>query len=190
MTTPPVAPDDMPISFYVGVAKLPQNGMPVHFRPDEAEREALARFLGIVAVTELSAELLVRKWKRDGVAVTGRLKGRVVQESVVTLEPVGQDIDEVIDGIFVPEGSKLARILPEGDGELHLDPNGDDIPETFRGDRIDLGAYLCEAVGLALEPYPRESDAEFEEYDTDPAPDEGKVSPFAALAKLKGTPPT
>lgn len=188
MTTSPVAPDAMPISFPVSVAKLPQNGMPVSFKPGEAEREALARFLGIVEVADLGAELLVRKWKRDGVEVTGRLRGRLVQESVVTLEPVHQEIDETIDAIFVPEGSKLARIAPEGDGELHIDPDGDDIPETFRGDRIDLGAYLCEAVGLALDPYPRESDAEFKEYDTDPSPDAGKVSPFATLAKLKGTP--
>lgn len=188
MTTSAPAGDVKPISFDVSVTKLPQNGMPVRFAPDATEREALARFLGIVDVPDLTADLLVKKWKRDGVEVTGRLRGRIVQESVVTLEPVEQDIDETVDAIFVPEGSKLARISPTSDGELHLDPNGDDIPETFRGDRIDLGAYLCEAVALALEPYPRESDAAFEEYDTDPNPEDGKVSPFAALAKLKGAP--
>lgn len=182
------APDAMPISFPVSVMRLPQNGMPIRFEPSDEERLALAAFLRIVEIPELSADLLVRKWKRDGVEVVGRLTGVLVQESVVTLEPLPQSIDETIEAIFVPEGSKLARIAPESDGELHIDPNGDDIPETFRGDRIDLGVYLCEAVALALEPYPREDGAEFEEYDTDPRPDEGKVSPFAALSKLKGSP--
>lgn len=186
MTSPTAINDGAPISYFVSVAKLPQNGLPIRFAPNDDERASLARFLGIVEIPELAAELTVRRWKRDGVEVKGRLTGTLVQESVVTLNALRQDIDEPIDAIFVPEGSKLARVEPIGDGELHLDPNGDDIPETFRGDRIDLGAYLCEAVGLALEPYPRESDVEFEEYDTDPAPDDGKVSPFAALAKLKG----
>lgn len=181
----PADSDRMPISFEVSVAKLPQNGMPVRFEPDEAARAALAEHLAITSIPRLAAELLVRRWKRDGVEVTGRLTGELVQESVVSLDPVHQRVDERIDAIFVPENSKLARIQPTSDGELHLSPDGDDIPETFRGDRIDLGAYLCEVVALALEPYPRSGDEAFAEFDTDSDPDGGKVSPFAALAKMK-----
>lgn len=115
----------------------------------------------------------------------GRLKGVLVQACVVTLEPVPQRVDERVDLVFVPETSKLARIAPEGDGELHLDPEGADIPETFRGDTIDLGAILAELASLALDPYPRADGVEFSQHDTDPDPDGGKVSPFAALGRLK-----
>jgi len=188
MTDDATPQDGMPIRFEVSVAKLPQNGMPVRFEPDADERAALAVHLSISAVPSFAADLLVRRWKRDGVEVTGRMTGELVQESVVSLTPVHQRIDEPVKAIFVPENSKLARIQPDGDGELHLSAEGDDIPETFRGDRIDLGAYLCEIVALALEPYPRSDDEEFGDFDTDPDPDGGKVSPFAALARIKPSP--
>lgn len=175
---------DWSISFAVNVARLPQAGMPVHFEPDAAQRETLAEEFGILSVDRLVADLVVKRWKRDGVAVVGRLKGTLVQACVVTLEPVPQEIDEDVDLIFVPETSKLARIPPAHDGELHLDPEGADIPETFRGDTIDLGNILAELASVALDPYPRAEGVEFASLDTDPDPDGGRVSPFAALGKL------
>lgn len=174
-----------PLKLQVAVARLPQNGLPVEFAPGDEERAALAEALGILAVESLSADLTVRRWKRDGVEVVGRLKARVVQSCVVTVDPVKELIDEPIEVVFVPDGSKLSRIAPADDGELHLDPEGADIPETFNGDRIDLGAYLTEVVGLALDPYPRAEGVEFSEIDTDPDPEGGRVSPFAALGRLK-----
>lgn len=174
-----------PLKLEVGVAKLPQNGMPVRFEASEEERRELTALLGILSVDSLTADLTVRRWKRDGVEVEGRLRAKVTQACVVTTEPVPEAINERIEVIFVPDGSKLSRIAPQDDGELHLDPEGADIPETFAGDRIDLGAYLTEVVGLALDPYPRSDGAEFQEMDTDPDPQGGRVSPFAALSQLK-----
>lgn len=176
-----------PLSLVVHVARLPQAGMPIAFEATAAEREGVADRLGILSVDALKAELLVRRWKRDGIAVEGRITGALDQACVVTLDPVREEVDERVDLIFVPETSKLARIQPEGDGELHLDPEGADIPETFRGDTIDLGPFIEELVGLSLDPYPRAPGVEFSELDTDPDPAGGKVSPFAALGRLKAS---
>lgn len=176
-----------PLSLVVHVARLPQAGMPLRLDTNADERAGVAERLGILAVNNLTADLLVRRWKRDGVVVEGRIKGSLDQACVVTLEPVREIVDEAVDLIFVPETSKLARIEPEGDGELHLDPEGADIPETFRGDTIDLGPFIEELVGLSLDPYPRAPGVEFSELDTDPDPSGGKVSPFAALGRLKPT---
>lgn len=188
MNRPDPNTEPAPLKLEVGVAKLPQNGLPVRFEASEEERLALAEQFGILSVERLTADLTVRRWKRDGVEVEGRYKAAVTQACVVTSEPVAETIDEPVEVIFVPDGSKLSRIAPDHDGELHLDPEGADIPETFTGDRIDLGAYLTELVGLALDPYPRIEGAEFAEIDTDPDPDGGKVSPFAALGRLKTNP--
>ena len=185
MNRPDPNTESAPLKLEVGVAKLPQNGLPVRFEASEEERAALAEHFGILSVESLTADLLVRRWKRDGVEVEGRFRAKVSQACVVTTEPVAEAINEPVEVIFVPDGSKLSRIAPESDGELHLDPEGADIPETFTGDRIDLGAYLTEIVGLALDPYPRAEGAEFTDTDTDPDPDGGKVSPFAALGRLK-----
>jgi uncharacterized metal-binding protein YceD (DUF177 family) len=185
MTRPDPIIEPAPLKLEVAVTKLPQNGLPVRFEASVEERAALAELLGILSVERLEADLTVRRWKRDGVEVVGRFEAKVTQACVVTTDPVEERIDERVEAIFVPEGSRLSRIAPQDDGELHLDPEGADIPETFTGDRIDLGAYLAEIVGLALDPYPRAEGVEFQEIDTDPEPEGGKVSPFAALSQLK-----
>ena len=172
----------------ISSVKLPRDGMPIAFAADEREREALTRQLGVVAVKELSLDLRAFPWRGDGVRVGGRIGADVVQESVVSLEPVAQRIDEPFAMTFVPEGSKLARIVAPEEQELHIDPDGEDPPELFSGDRIDLGAYVVEAVALALDPYPRKAGERFGAVDTDPAPQEKEPSPFAVLAKLSDKP--
>lgn len=173
-----------PLSCTVIVARLPRDGLLVRFEASEEEREALARFLSIPAVEGLVADVRASPWRSGGVSVKGRLRGIAVQESVVTLEPVREEIDEAVDLIFVPEQSKLSRIRTAGEGEIHLDPEGDDIPDTFSGDRIDLGASFREILTLALDPYPREAGLEFERPEEGEAEDERRPSPFAALAGL------
>jgi len=44
---------------------------------------------------------------------------------------------------------------------------------------------LTEILALGLDPYPRGQGASFDEFDTDPEPDAGRVSPFATLSRLK-----
>ncbi|MEX6508558.1 DUF177 domain-containing protein [Jiella sp. M17.18] len=176
------------IPFAISTIKLPRDGMPIRFDADEAERQALARQLSIPEVTTLSVDLRATPWRAEGVRVSGRIAAEVVQESVVSLEPVVQRIDEPFEQTFVPEDSRLARIAAPAEQELHIDPEGDDPPETFSGDRIDIGAYIAEAVALALDPYPRKAGESFGALDTDPAPDAGRRSAFDVLAELAAKP--
>jgi len=109
----------------------------------------------------------------------------VVQACVVTLEPVISQIDQELDQIFVPEGSRLARILTNEAGEMILDPEGPDVPETFTGDTIDAGALVAEFAALAIDPYPRKSGAAFDGHVEDSGESDRKPSPFAALKDWK-----
>jgi hypothetical protein len=77
----------------------------------------------------------------------------------VTLEPVQATIDEEVEGVFLPEDSKLAREGFHTGGEILLDVEGPDSPETFSGDVIDVGAFAEEFFGLGIDPYPRKSGA-------------------------------
>ncbi|KQT52975.1 MULTISPECIES: YceD family protein [unclassified Aureimonas] len=172
-------------SFWISVSRLPKNGMPIVFEARADEREALARRLDIPAVEALQADVNVEAWRSEGVRIVGTYRAEVVQSCVVTLDPVRQTIEEEVDLIFVPEQSRLARPSSPVDGELHLDPEGEDIPETYSGDRLDFGEVLSELVALALDPYPRASGIDFQDFDTDPEPEAGKVSPFAKLESLK-----
>lgn len=146
-----------PVSFSVNIARLPQKGMPVRIEADEAQRLALAEAHGLESVDSYMADLQVTAWKRHGVRVSGGVKARITQACVVTLEPVDALIDEEIEALFLPEDSKLGRLGFETGGEIILDAEGDDAPETFSGDHIDVGALSEEFFGLAIDPYPRKA---------------------------------
>lgn len=175
-----------PFSYPVKVGHISANAVSVHVEADERERRALAEIWQVISVESLSADMQVGRWKKDGVRLKGRVKAHVVQACVVTLEPVDDFIDEPFEQIFIPEGSKLARLMTGDSAEMVLDPDGPDLPETFTGDTIDAGVVVAEFVALALDPYPRKPGSEFADHiESDAASDERKPNPFAALKDWK-----
>lgn len=155
-------PNTSPVSFRANVKRLPAKGMPVLIEADAAQRAALAEIHGLLEVKRYTAKLLVAPWKRNGVQVTGTVDADIVQACVVTLDPIDANVTETIDTIFLPQDSKLGRLGFEGGGEILLDAEGDDGPETFSGDSIDVGALAEELFGLGIDPYPRKPDAKVE----------------------------
>lgn len=146
-----------PVSYVVNVARLPQKGMPVRIDADDQRRGLLAKEHGLLEVRSFHAELLVTSWKRNGVKVSGRVEAEIVQECVVTLEPLDATISEEFSQVYLPEDSKLGRLGFHEGGEIHLDAEGPDAPETFAGDTIDVGALAEEYFALAIDPYPRKT---------------------------------
>ena len=99
---------------------------------------------------------------------------------VVSLDPVAAFLDEAFDVEFWSE-------VASGDGgedKTILDAR--DV-ETLENGSIPVGRVIFETISAALDPYPRKPGAEFSWSDTAPSPPE-KVSPFAALSKLKKSP--
>jgi hypothetical protein len=159
---------------------IPAAGRELHVSPGAEERAALAARLGITSVDALDVDLSAVTF-RGGIRVTGRLMARVVQSSVVSLEPVEQSIDEPIDRVFLPGGEK-PYAGPAG-AEVFVDLEGDDIPDHFEGNEADLTELIVETLALALDPYPR---AEGESLDAlGLEPDVVEDHPFAALKALK-----
>ena len=147
--------DASPVAFPVHVARLPAKGMEVVVEADAAQREALAEAHDLLAVERFVAMLDVAPWKKGGVRVSGRVEAAVVQACVVTLEPVTGTIDEAVSAVFLPEGSKLAVPTRSAEGEILLDAEGDDAPELFSGDTVDVGRLAEEFFALGIDPYPR-----------------------------------
>ncbi|WP_439617006.1 YceD family protein [Shinella sp.] len=178
--------DDTPFSYPVKVGHISANPVSVTIEADAEERAGLARLWSVLEVKALSATLQVQRWKRDGVRLKGRVAADIVQACVVTLDPVEAHIDEPVDVIFVPEGSKLARLpLATESGEMLLDPDGPDAPEIFSGDTIDAGVTAAEHVALAIDPYPRRADVAFSGHIESTDKDDRKPSPFAVLKDWK-----
>lgn len=145
---------------------------------DAREREALAEANGAVSVESFEAEVLVAPWNEDGVRVTGTVRATAVQTCVVTLEPVKTIVDEPVELVLVPDGS--SEVSGDASGELVIDAEGDDPPDTFVPPMVDIGAIAAEFFALGLDPYPRAPDASLPTN----AADE-RASPFAALRALK-----
>lgn len=179
-----------PISDMLNISVLPTKGRHIKLHPDNSALKALAQILSVTSIADLSAQVLVKKWHKDGIRISGEAKAEVTQPCIVTLEPVVQVLETQIDAVFVPEGSKLARPRQAGEsGDYLVDAEGPDAPEPFTPPFIDVGACVHEFIALAIDPYPRARDAQ----DTDTqilsqradAPADEKVNPFAVLQTLK-----
>ncbi len=134
------------------------------------ECAALAERLRIVAVERVRCAFSLRRVTGSVIEAEGVLEAAVVQNCVVSLEPIGQVIDERFAVQFVPLGSEA----PDDDFE-----SPDQI--VYQGSAIDLGEATAEQLALALDPYPRAPGLE----DPAEAP-EDTPHPFAGLAALHG----
>jgi uncharacterized metal-binding protein YceD (DUF177 family) len=156
---------------------------------DSAECAALARRFGVPAVRALSFALGAAPQAGGGWRITGTVDARLVQTCVVSLEPVETEIAETVDRRFVPQAQLPA---PAPGSEMELDAAMTDGPDGF-GDSIDLGEIAAETVALAIDPYPRHPDAQFDGAIVGPAGTQAMTDeaarPFAGLAALKARRP-
>jgi hypothetical protein len=170
-----------PWSVPVVVAQIPDTGLHRDIEAGPATREAMAAIADLREIVSASASLDVTPKGGGRFQVLGRVKARVGQTCVVTLDPILNDIDEAIDLIFappeqIPELSDLVDEAAESDDEIP------DPPEPIERGIIDLGRVATDALFLGIDPYPRRADAVFE------APvvvDDPEDHPFAALKALQ-----
>jgi len=174
---------ESPVSYRVNVARLSRSGLPVWLEADAAQRAALAAEHGLQSVEAFRLDLTLSPWKGRGVRVSGRVRAEITQACIVTLDPVPAVIDEEIETVLVPEGSKLATPRWAEQGEMILDAEGPDAPETFSGDSVDAGALAEEFFALAIDPYPRKAGASIEAIEAG-APEDGDRGPL--YEKLRG----
>lgn len=165
----------------VRVESLHDREKDIGFTLPEASFGALAKVIGVDKVLSCEAELHLIP---DGSAVdvTGFVRAKVTQTCVVTLELFDAVIDEPVDVRFAPlseiEAAMARHVDDEGEeGSLGMA----DAPEPIEDGVMDLGALLQEFLALGVDPYPRKPDVAFDQ----PAPETGKPSPFAALARLQ-----
>jgi len=175
-------------SHVVEVDRIGPQGLQMQLEADQAARTALAYQLRILGVLSLKADLkLVPEALAGHFRLTGQIEAEVEQACVVSLEPVRQRVSEVFVRRFGPETeAKPEAELGEGEAEW-LDPDADDPPDPIAGGQIDLGAVVAEELALGLDPYPRRPGAEVPDSYRETAKEGSKISPFAALAKLKAT---
>jgi hypothetical protein len=170
-----------PWSVPVTVAQIPDTGLHRDIEASGAVREAMAEVAGLREILSASASLDVTPKSGGRFHVAGRVRARIGQTCVVTLDPIENDIDEPIDLIFappeqIPELSDLVDEAAESDVEIP------DPPEPIVNGVIDLGRVATDALFLAIDPYPRRPDAVFDPPVETADPED---HPFAALKALQ-----
>lgn len=142
----------------------------------EAERKALAERCLLLSLDALEAQLTVRSDAVGEIVVEGHLRAEVVQECVITLEPVAESVAGPFEQRYTPHPADPAA-------NLEIGPDDVEPPEPVVGEAIDLGELVAQYLSLSLNPYPRapDTDAQADQYRADPQRD----GPFAVLSKLR-----
>jgi uncharacterized metal-binding protein YceD (DUF177 family) len=162
----------------VAVDDIPETGLHLAIEAPVAARAELAEFAGVRDLPQLSAMFDLTR-KGAGVHVSGHVRARVGQTCVVTLEPIENAVDEVVDLDFAPSSEPAAKAK----GTRKRGHSNDDMPEPLVGGMLDLGALAVEFLILGIDPYPRKADAKF----ALPKDEDTGEHPFAALESLKKT---
>jgi hypothetical protein len=163
------------------VAQIPDTGLHRDIEAGKAVREAMAELAGLREILSASVSLDVTPQRGGRVHVSGRVRARIGQTCVVSLDPIENDLDEAIDLIFappeqIPELADLVDEAAESEAEIP------DPPEPIENGMIDLGRLATDALFLGIDPYPRKPDAVF---DVPVVPPDPEDHPFAALKALQ-----
>ncbi|MEJ0063436.1 MAG: DUF177 domain-containing protein [Alphaproteobacteria bacterium] len=168
-------------SYPFEVDKIPPGGKDLTITATPEECQAVAERLRLLSLKKLLANLQLRRIDDSAmIMVTGNFASDVVQQCVVTLDPVPANPAGEISGLFAPPS--IIKKEDEEDGEDMIDIMADEV-EPIVGGIIDLGELVVQHLALALDPYPRSPGAKL----TEPPPASNqnqRISPFAKLADL------
>ena len=146
------ADSEIPMRVEVGsVVRTPKR---FHISAREVQRAAIARRIGVVRIDRFEAAIAVRRTPVDLIQLQGSLSADVVQECVITLDPIGARIQVEIDNYY----SEFPREMPSGTDDLAL--GDENWPELVEDGWIDLGDAVIQELAVAIDPYPRKPDVE------------------------------
>jgi uncharacterized metal-binding protein YceD (DUF177 family) len=169
---------DVELSRRLRLGRVPPAGATLDIEAGTAERDALARRFGIIALPELTASVTLRADGDGQWRVEGRLRALVVQACGISLDPVEQAIDEGFVLRFTTQPEEIDR----DSGELIV---GSEAAEPLHDNALDLGEIVADQLALAIDPFPRKPGVELADILPSAPPIEAGEGPFAALAALK-----
>lgn len=174
----------------VDLDRMGRAGTALEIAASDSECRALAKRFGFLGLQGFAARVTVDLQPGGQVVVEGRLRGKIVQACVLSLEPVTQELDDAFRIVFKKD---LAEERDPESGEAVLNAQAD-APEPLTGNMLDVGEIVAEQLSLAAEPYPRRAGVKLEDILPKPrgghrrdAPGQQR-HPFAGLAALRDKP--
>ncbi len=155
-----------------------QEGYRIVFEAEKDFRSSEARRLGLLSIDFFRFDALILPLETyDKFSLNVHFCADVVQSCIITLEPVRSRIDETFKLCY-------SRLLNSKNRNEHgwFDPMEKESFEMFKSGKIDVGDVVMEHLVLALDPYPRKKDVEFE-FNTKNRIE--KNNPFSVLSDKK-----
>lgn len=173
-------------SCFVSLSNLGTEKTHITLRATPDERAALTDRLGVVAIKELSLDAILKISSPGDVVAQFNMKACVEQCCCVTLDPVHDSIS-VSYTVTYRDSFRL-----EQDSREEIFEDIDDLselPEAVLDGKIDICEVALEKLALEINPFPRVKGVSFDGFTAGPRNANvskiEKVSPFAALSKLK-----
>jgi uncharacterized metal-binding protein YceD (DUF177 family) len=159
----------------VAVETLGADPREIEIEANEAERAALARRFGLVAIHRLRATVTLSP-QEEAVTAAGNLSAAVTQSCAISGEPVEATVEEDFTILFRPQPAAAEEEVELSGAEMDV--------IFYDGATIDVGEAVAETLALSLDPYPRAPQAEDALREAG-VKSEAEAGPFAALAALK-----
>lgn len=162
----------------------------------DEELEDMARRLQIPDIRSAKAELTLKREQGGRVIhVSGTFTAHVVQDCVVTAEPIETELTEPVEGWFADKDKTVSFVAAKREREADKNNNLEvelmeesEDPEPILNGAIDLGELVTQHISLALPPYPHKEGVEFEHGDENIQINEDsplRKNPFEALKDWK-----
>lgn len=169
-----------PLERVYNLGRLGKAGAEVDVTANASELVQLARWAAVRSMPSFAARVALKRVSPSHYTYLGEFQADVVQDCVVTLEPVRSLLKRQIRRELHLAGSP--RTTAVDDVVVEALPDDDEIREEITSLRYDLAGPLLEELALAIDPYPRAPGAAF----VVPAkPITTMESPFAVLKNLK-----
>src|SRR5262249_8084669 len=174
--------DDIPFSHDYDLGDLGRNGAEVAVAAQGDDLARIAHWAEVRVVEDFAATVALKRQSATRFTLDADLVADVVQDCVVTLEPVKSRIEKHVHREL--HLAEHVRLKPHETVPLGPGAGDDEVPEEIDSLEYALAAPLLEEFALAIDPYPRAPGAAFA------APDAAEVrreNPFAVLKSLKSS---
>ena len=175
-----------PFQELYNLGDLSRGGVEMRVTAESGDLVRIARWAEVQTVETFAAAMTLRKHATNSFSLDADLTADIVQECVVTLEPVRSHIARHVHRML--HLTTASRHRADTSIALTQLAGEDDVPEEIDSLQYDLAAPLLEELALAIDPYPRAPGVEFAAPAGAAEPDSKPQSPFAVLKSLKNRP--
>lgn len=170
----------MPLELPYNLGRLGAAGDEIVVTARKDQLAQLAHWTGVRSIELFVGTVSLHRISSSRFDYNALLNAEIVQECVVTLEPVRSVLNRKIHReLHLSDAARLPAAR-----DIVVDPvsENDDVREEISTLHYDLAGPLLEELILAIDPYPRAPGVAF----TEPlAPPDRPESPFAVLKNLK-----